>query len=117
MIPSPRRTWSCMALLAALAVCATGALADTPSPRSGFSLGGRAAYYKNTAPGSQETWFGGAQARWHWTPSVALEGSIDYRRERFGPGSYADVYPVQASLLAYLATKSPVSPFLLGGFG
>lgn len=101
-----------------LAVAAAApALADPPSSRAGFSVGGRGAYYDSRQPGADETWYGGAQVRAHFSPVLAAEGSIDYRRERLSSQSTAHVYPVQASLLAYLLPKSPVTPFLLGGFG
>lgn len=114
-----RRAWLALVACVGLLGAAIPASADYDGPqvRPGFSIGGRAAYYDNNAPGSDDPWFGGAQVRWHFNNVLAAEGSIDYRRENFGGGVKAHVYPVQASLLAYLIDKSPVSPFLLGGFG
>lgn len=60
---------------------------------------------------------GGAQIRLGLTPSLKLEGSIDYRRNDFGKYTKIHVYPVQASILAYLTPDTKVSPFLLGGVG
>lgn len=81
----------------------------------GVSLGGRAMYFraKDADKGAMS---GGAQLRMHLSPMLALEGSIDYRKETFG-GTIVDVYPVQASLLVYLMPKSRLTPFLLGGGG
>jgi opacity protein-like surface antigen len=83
-------------------------------PEPGFSIGPRAAWY-NSDDSDDDVFYGGAQARLHLTPALAVEGSIDYRRTEFGP-TETHVYPVQASLLAYLV-QAPLSPFLLGGAG
>jgi len=46
-----------------------------------FSLGGRATYWdQNNGP---DRWFGGAQLRLHPSNYFAIEGSADYRREKF----------------------------------
>lgn len=113
------KTWwkGCLAAAALAVFGGVAAYADPPHPRPGVSLGGRAAYYNSRAPGADDTWFGGAQLRWHWTDMWAAEGSIDYQRTRLSAQSVAHVYPVQASLLAYLIPKSPVNPFIMGGFG
>ena len=81
----------------------------------GVSIGARAMYFrpKDAASGSMS---GGAQVRMHMTPMLALEGSIDYRKSTFG-SVVVDVYPVQASLLVYLAPSSRLTPFILGGGG
>ena len=63
-------------------------------------------------------WYGGVQARWHMTPGLALEGSIDGRRSSYyGDIVTIKVNPVQLSLLAYLAPGAKWSPFVLGGAG
>ena len=81
----------------------------------GVSLGGRAMYFraKDADTGAMS---GGAQIRMHLSPMLALEGSIDYRKETFG-STVVDVYPVQATLLVYLMPKSRLTPFVLGGGG
>jgi opacity protein-like surface antigen len=59
---------------------------------------------------------GGGQVRLHFSPAIALEGSIDYRRSDF-ENTQTHIYPVQASLLAYLMPGKAISPFLLAGAG
>jgi opacity protein-like surface antigen len=81
----------------------------------GVSLGGRAMYFR-PKDASEGTMSGGAQLRMHLSHMLALEGSIDYRRETFG-STVVDVYPVQASLLVYLMPSSRLTPFILGGGG
>lgn len=80
-----------------------------------ISLGGRAMFFdpKDADDGDL---YGGAQARFHFTPAIAAEGSIDYRRSYFGP-TRVHVYPVQASLLFHLMPGKAISPFLIGGGG
>lgn len=83
--------------------------------RPGVTLGGRAMYFrpKDADGGSLN---GGLQVRFHITPVIAIEGSGDYRQNEF-EGTTVDVYPLQASLLLYLAPSWVVSPYLLGGVG
>jgi opacity protein-like surface antigen len=88
---------------------------DDHFPKSGLSLGGRAAYYEPDEADDGE-FFGGAQLRLYLSRAIALEGSIDYRRNDFG-ATRIDTFPVQASLLAYILPGMPVNPFLLGGVG
>jgi opacity protein-like surface antigen len=83
--------------------------------RSGLSFGGRAAYYKPKDADSGE-WAGGAQVRFHFGPVFAVEGSADFRQQRFG-GTVVDIIPVQASGLLYLLPGKVVSPYVLGGVG
>jgi opacity protein-like surface antigen len=82
--------------------------------RSAFSLGGRGAYFD--PDDGDGTWFGGAQGKFYLGPALGVEGSIDYRKSDFG-STDVHVYPVQASLLAYLIPESWVSPYLLAGGG
>ena len=91
----------------------------SPTPRPGVSLGGRDAYIWNQDADAEDgNFFGGAQIRIHLAKLFAVEGSADYRRERFSNGAtIADIFPVQVSGLLYLLPNSPVSPFLLGGVG
>lgn len=105
-----------LALLVLSAARPAAAADPDAHPRAGMELGGRAAYFHSNGEEDRQ-WFGGAQLRLHFNDAVAVEGSADYRKAHFGGGVNADVYPVQASLLAYLAPHSPVSPFLLGGYG
>lgn len=81
-----------------------------------FSFGPRAAYSTPKDADSGQ-WFGGAQARLHVSPGMALEASIDYRRNDFGRLTTIKSYPVQASILAYLMPGADWSPFLIGGGG
>lgn len=62
-------------------------------------------------------WSAGAQARLHLSPSMGLEGSIDYRSNIFFNLTTVKTYPVQLSLLAYLMPSAVMSPYLLGGVG
>lgn len=79
-----------------------------------FSIGGRAMYYDPI--GGDDSWYGGAQARWYLNEVFALEGSMDYRKNGFGSTS-ARTFPLQLSGLAYLLPGKRVSPFLIGGGG
>lgn len=88
---------------------------DFHAARAGVTVGGRAAYYRPKEADSG-TLNGGLQIRFHITPVIAVEGSGDYRRNRYG-GTRVDIFPLQASLLLYLAPRWAVSPFLLGGVG
>src|ERR1700675_4519106 len=82
-------------------------------PNTGLSLGGRGTYY-NPSDGNG-SWYGGAQLRLHLGTVFAVEGSVDYRRNKFG-STRVDTFPVQASALFYLF-PGRVSPFILGGAG
>jgi opacity protein-like surface antigen len=83
--------------------------------RAGVTFGGRAEYYrpKDADSGALS---GGAQVRLHFIPMLAVEGSADYRQNKYG-GATVDVFPVQASLMLYLTPKWVVSPYILGGVG
>ncbi len=106
-------------ILAALTPCAARADGDEgdglQASRPGITLGGRAMYY-HPKGADDGTLNGGAQLRWHIIPTLAVEGSIDYRQNKFG-GTTVDVFPVQASLLLYLTPSWVVSPYVLGGVG
>src|SRR5688572_7069165 len=78
----------------------------------GLTLGPRAQFFDPKE--GEGDWSGGAQTRFYFNESIALEGSIDYRREEFGETD-VDIYPVQASLLAYIIEAKPVGLFALGG--
>lgn len=112
-----------LALSLAAALCPLGAppaaADDNPAPRPGISLGGRAAYVWNKGADAESgNLFGGAQLRVHLAKAFAVEGSADFRQQRFdGADTTADIYPVHLSGLLYLLPNSPVSPFLLGGVG
>lgn len=111
------RGWLAVFVLTAAVLAPPAAFADDSGAgiAPGVSIGGRAMYFRpKDADGG--TLSGGAQLRLHMTSMVALEGSIDYRKETFG-GTVVDVYPVQASLLIYLMPASRLTPFLLGGGG
>lgn len=106
--------------LACLAFRAVPARADAnPTPRPGVSFGGRAAYIWNkNVDASDGDYFGGAQLRFYMAKFFAIEGSADYRQQRFTTrGPIVDVFPVQISGLLYLLPDSPVAPFILGGVG
>lgn len=94
---------------------------DFPGVRAGVSFGPRAALF---IPKDQDAedgkLHGGAQLRLHLGKAIALEGSADYRRNRFGSGptsTRVDIFPVQASLLAYLLPDYRLTPYLIGGAG
>lgn len=106
------------ALVLAVILAAPLAAADSDAKvhnRAGLSLGGRGMYFQ-AKDSSSGDWSGGAQVRVGLGRVIALEGSADYRQTTF-PGTRVDTYPVQASLLAYLAPDWRVSPFLLAGAG
>jgi opacity protein-like surface antigen len=112
----------CLSLaLAAGLACAQAGVAraedQSPTPRPGVSLGGRASYFWNNGQNTDSgNWMGGAQLRVYLAKLFAVEGSADYRQARFA-NAFADIYPVQVSGLLYLLPSSPVSPYLLGGVG
>ena len=110
-----------LAILAAVALAPRAASADGAdnddmnASREGVTLGGRAAYYR-PKDANEGTLYGGAQLRLHFTPMIAVEGSADYRQNKFG-GTTVDVFPVQASLMLYLTPSWVISPYILGGVG
>lgn len=86
------------------------------APRRGFSLGGRAVYYR--PKGADRGSLGeGLQARAQFTPRWAMEVSGDLRQNTFG-ATKVDVVPIQLSLMAYIMPPGyRLSPFVLGGGG
>jgi opacity protein-like surface antigen len=112
------RTVQVFAILAAAALAPRAAAADGDGLQAslpGFTFGGRASYDrpKGADDGALS---GGAQARLHFTPMIAVEGSADYRQNKYG-GTTVDLVPVQASLLLYLTPSAVISPYILGGVG
>lgn len=116
----PIKTILAVSLAALISLPAALQAADDESltaGRRGLSLGGRAAWFEpDDARAGNGHVFGGAQLRVHATRVLALEASADYRQQKFQTTT-ADIYPVQASLLAYLAPDWRASPFLLAGAG
>src|SRR5262245_36748832 len=93
-----------LGLALAPAVLPARARAADPESVGGkvFSIGGRGTYV-DPRDADQAKWYGGVQARLRIVPAIAIEGSVDYRRNLFGAGTtIARSYPVQLSLLAYL---------------
>jgi opacity protein-like surface antigen len=112
------RTFGALALLAAAALAPRAAFADGDdlnASRGGVTFGGRASYFHPRGADNGST-YGGAQLRLHITSVIAVEGSADYRQSKY-QGTVVDIYPVQASLLLYLAPNWIVSPYILGGVG
>jgi opacity protein-like surface antigen len=115
------RTAEVLVILAALALTPRGASADGDdgndlnASRPGITLGGRAAYYR-PKDADHGTLNGGAQVRLHILSMLAVEGSADYRQNKYG-GTTVDVFPVQASLMLYLTPGWVISPYILGGVG
>jgi len=114
-----KRRRSLLILIAALwPACRAFAQSDSDKlgPRAGFSLGGRAAYFRPKGADSGDM-AGGVQARIHLSSTWAVEGSVDVRRDKFG-GTPVDVVPVQLSLMAYvLPADFRLAPFVLAGGG
>lgn len=79
-----------------------------------FSIGGRATYFDPKEGDGR--WFGGAQVRIHPIRFLAVEGSVDYRRNEFGD-TRVHSYPVQGSLMIYPLGLKRIAPFILGGGG
>ena len=79
-----------------------------------FSIGGRGTYFDPKEGDGQ--WFGGAQVRIHPIKFLAVEGSVDYRRNDFGD-TRVHSYPVQGSLMIYPLGLKRIAPFILGGGG
>jgi len=104
--------------LASAALAPRPASADDDHPHAaqpGVTLGGRGTYFHNLGA-DNGVWGGGAQLRFHITSVVAIEASADYRQSKF-EGTVVDIYPVQGSLMLYLAPSWPISPYILGGEG
>ena len=81
-----------------------------------LSIGPRATY-STPKDADEGKWNPGVQLRFHMSPVLALEGSLDYRSNNFLNLTTIKTYPVQASLLVYLVPGTLISPFLLGGAG
>ena len=81
--------------------------------------GDRGTYYNSKDFGKDCT--AAHRVRYHVLDALALEGSVDYRRQTVNENTPDETkihtYPVQASLLFYLFPNSRVSPFVLGGAG
>jgi opacity protein-like surface antigen len=94
-----------------------GRAETSPISETKMSIGPRATYRK--LHNSDSKWYPGAQLRLHMGDALALEGSADYYKQTMNDltNTEVKVYPIQATLLAYLTPQSPVSPFLLGGAG
>lgn len=111
----PVRKW----VLMALGFLALPLVAKAEGPVLGekvFSIGPRASY-TNPKNAENSSWSGGAQARAHLSPGLALEASIDYRKNHYPNDVTIESYPLQASVLGYLLPHSRISPFLAVGTG
>lgn len=106
---------ACSAPLAAYA----GPEKDFPGVRPGVSFGPRGSYFiPNESDADDGDIYGGAQLRFHLGKPLAIEGSAEYRRETFlGGTTRAHIWPVQASLLAFLLPDYRFTPYVLGGVG
>ena len=103
-------------LFQASGACAQDGHGESKGPRPGLSVGGRAAYYRDTDSGSGDL-MQGVQARYHLTRRWALEGSADFLRAEAGD-TRVDVVPLQFSVLIYLMPHGyRVAPYILGGGG
>lgn len=89
--------------------------AESDISRGGLSIGPRFAVIDPKDDKSRP--FGGAQARLHLGPVLALEASADLRRDKYENNTRVWTAPVQLSALAYLIPTGPISPFILGGAG
>src|SRR5207248_3085604 len=85
-------SFAALAVVGFFSVCQAG---EDYNGGKNFSFGPRATWFK--PQDGDAVWSGGAQLRW-WPHVLGVEGSIDYRREKFG-ATRVDLYPVQASLL------------------
>ena len=110
-----RGRWLLLGFLLANVLVSVSAEETIDVAGRGVSFGPRASYFKSK-DADEGTWSGGAQMRIKPFQALGFEGSIDYRREKYGD-TRVDVYPVQASLLAYILPIKPVNIFLLGGAG
>jgi opacity protein-like surface antigen len=117
-----KTNWSQLARITAVAVIGIGLVQKAHATSSAtdagrLSIGPRVGYYQ-AKDGDNGKFTGGAQVRFHMTPTFALEGAIDYRQID-GEDSLGDLdvhfYPVQASLIAYLFPESPLTPYLVAG--
>lgn len=82
-----------------------------------FSIGPRGTL-STPKDADEGQWFAGAQARLHMSPRLALEASIDYRRNYFKSFTSVKSYPVQVSMMTYFMPGSQaLSPYALAGIG
>jgi opacity protein-like surface antigen len=102
-------------LLAGLLAAQAFAPVGVHAAEGGVSFGPRISNH-NPRDADDGTWNGGVQLRIKPFAGLGFEGSVDYRKETFGP-TRVDVYPIQASLLAYLLSAEPLDIFLIGGAG
>jgi len=80
-----------------------------------LSIGARAVDFVPTD--GKSAWTGGAQVKLQLPLFFAVEGSVDYRRNAFGPTTAQD-WPVQLSALMYVLPRIIwVQPFILVGGG
>ncbi len=123
----PKRIHPLACLLTAALAWSVPVLAqETPSPAPprqldasspALGVGGRAGWFRSD-DADETNLYGGAHVRLRLLPALALEGSIDYRREEFDNGKIAiKSYPVLASALLYLIPSGPIQPYLIGGAG
>lgn len=105
-------------LLSFLIAAAPAAAAVSDAKRSGLAIGARGAYLEpnNVNRGGDGDFYGGMQLRLGLGEVIALEGSADYRQTEFRNRTI-DVFPVQASVLAFVLPGKPISPFVLAGAG
>jgi len=90
------------------------AFADPPYIGSA-SLGGHAARWE--PKDLDDTIFFGLQVRFRISETFAVEGSLDYYTEELGNDADIIIYPVQASLLAYLISSRIIEVYLNAGAG
>ena len=103
------------AVFVALCVAATLAVAQPAAAQVG--IGGRVGLlHSNDA--DDTNFYGGGQIRWRVAPILGIEGSIDYRQEKFDHGAVeVRSYPVLASALVYPFPLGPIQPYAIGGVG
>jgi len=89
----------------------------TPPSQPTFSLGVIAGYLR--APDADRgTWTAGLQARFHISPTLAVEAAGTYHKNSYGNGdAHVTQYPVQVSALLYPLPSGSFSPYLVGGGG
>jgi opacity protein-like surface antigen len=113
--PNIRAVLTIVAVCVGLTIGANAYAADERDLDIGrFSIGGRAMWFDPKSGDS--SWSGGAQVRFYLLRFLAIEGSADYRQNKFN-GTTVHTYPVQVSALLYLLPGWRVSPFVLGGAG
>jgi opacity protein-like surface antigen len=83
----------------------------------GMWIGFRAGYTE-AKDADNGTWTIGGQLRYHLMSFLAIEGSIEFRRDEYDGGDVkVFTIPIQVTALVYLPVDWKIRPYALGGVG